>query len=56
MRRTTKPVTNGRKGKIQVSDRTRRLVDRIRQRREQIQQRVGVLPNSAELIRQDRER
>ncbi len=56
MRKTTQQAVNGKKGRVRISDRTRKLVDRIRQRREQIRRRVGILPNSAELIRQDRER
>jgi hypothetical protein len=56
MRRATKPLTNGKKSKTHLPARSQALLARIRERRERIRRRVGVLPNSAELIRQDRER
>ncbi len=55
MRRGIKRVTNGKKLKVKPSDRSQVLLDRIRHRREQIQDRVGVLEDSARLIRQERE-
>jgi len=56
MRGTTKQALNGKIGKAVLSERSRALLERIRRRREKIRRRVGILPNSAELIRQDRER
>ena len=53
---TTKRAVNGKTGKAVLSERSRALLDRIRRRREKIRRRVGTLPNSAALIRQDRER
>jgi len=53
---TTKRAINGKAGKAVLSERSRVLLERIRRRREKIRRRVGILPNSAELIRQDRER
>jgi hypothetical protein len=55
MRRGIKRVMNGNKLKVKPSDRSQLLLDRIRHRREQIQDRVGVLEDSARLIRQERE-
>jgi len=55
MRRGIKRVTNGNKLKVKPSDRSQVLLDRIRHRREQIQDRVGVLEDSARLIQQERE-
>jgi hypothetical protein len=56
MRRAGKRLTNGHKSKTQLPARSQALLERIRDRRERIRRRVGILPNSAELIRQDRER
>jgi len=56
MRRATKPLTNGKKSKTQLPARSQALLARIRERRERIRRRVGILPNSADLIRLDRER
>jgi hypothetical protein len=55
MRRAAKQVTNGRKTKAKLSDRSRALLERIRRRREQIRERVGLLSDSSELIREERE-
>jgi len=44
------------KGNAPLSPDMEALLTRIRQRREQIQQREGILSNSAELIREDRDR
>jgi hypothetical protein len=56
MGRTTKQMADGSKAKPKISMRAQKLLERIRLRRERIRRRVGILPNSAELIRQDRER
>jgi len=56
MRRAAKSMTNAKKTNPRVSDRSRALLQRIRARRERIRRREGTLANSAELIRQDRER
>jgi hypothetical protein len=56
MRGTTKQAVNGKIAKAELPERRRTLLGRIRRRREQIRRRVGTLPNSAALIRQDRER
>jgi hypothetical protein len=55
MPRATK-VVNGRKKKAKLPERSRALLDRIRRRREQIRERVGVLSDSCELIREERDR
>ena len=55
MRRGIERVRNGNKLKVKPSDRSQVLLDRIRHRREQIQDRVGVLEDSARLIQQERE-
>lgn len=56
MRRVAKQVTNGRKAKPKLSDRSRALLERIRRRREQIRERVGLLSDSSDLIREERDR
>jgi hypothetical protein len=56
MRRVAKQVTNGRKAKAKLSGRSRALLERIRRRREQIRERVGLLSDSSELIREERDR
>jgi len=55
MRRATK-VANGRKTKPKLSDRSQALVERIRRRRDRIRDRVGLLSDSSELIRKERDR
>jgi hypothetical protein len=55
-RTSTTRVGVEKKPKAEMSDRAKALLQRIRRRREQIRRRVGILPDSAELIRQDRER
>jgi len=55
MRRGIKRVTNGNKLQVKTSDRRHVLLDRVRHRREQIQDRVGVFEDSARLIQQERE-
>jgi hypothetical protein len=56
MRRATKQVLNGRKKKAKLPDRSQALLERIRRRREQIRERVGLLSDSSELIREERDR
>jgi hypothetical protein len=56
MRRATKQVVNGRKRKAKLSERSQALLERIRCRREQIRERVGLLSDSSELIREERDR
>jgi len=56
MPKAVKRVANGRKMKAKTADRSHVLLDRIRRRREQIRQRTGLLADSAELIREERER
>ncbi len=56
MRRATKQAANGRKTKAKLSDRSQALLERIRRRREQIRERVGLLSDSSELIREERDR
>jgi hypothetical protein len=56
MRRAAKQVVNGRKKKAKLPERSQALLDRIRRRREQIRERVGVLSDSCELIREERDR
>ena len=56
MRRANKQVVNGRKRKAKLSERSQALLERIRRRREQIRDRVGVLSDSSELIREERDR
>jgi len=55
MRRATKQVASGKK-KAKLSDRSQALIERIRRRREQIRDRVGLLSDSSELIREERDR
>ncbi len=56
MPRATKQVAGGRKKKAKLPERSQALLDRIRRRREQIRERVGVLSDSCELIREERDR
>jgi hypothetical protein len=56
MRKATKPMSSGRKTKAKLPDRSQALLERIRRRREQIRGRVGLLSDSSELIREERER
>ncbi len=56
MRRTTKRAVNGKKTKAKLPDRSQALLERIRRRREQIRDRVGLLSDSSELIREERDR
>ena len=56
MPRATKQVVSGRKKKAKLPERSQALLDRIRRRRKQIRERVGVLSDSCELIREERDR
>ncbi len=56
MPRVTKQAINGKKKRPKTADRSQALLERIRQRREQIRQRVGLLSDSSELIREERDR
>jgi hypothetical protein len=56
MSRAAKRVANGKRTKTKLSERSQSLLDRIRRRREQIRERAGVLSNTSELIREERER
>ena len=56
MRRATKQVVSRRKTKAKLPDRSQALLERIRRRREQIRDRVGLLSDSSELIREERDR
>jgi hypothetical protein len=56
MRRATKQVASGKKSRAKLSDRSQALLERIRRRREQIRDRVGLLSDSSELIREERDR
>jgi len=56
MRRATKRSVSGRKRKAKLSERSQVLLERIRRRREQIRERVGLLSDSSELIREERDR
>jgi hypothetical protein len=55
MRRGLTGLKNGRKHRVKPSDRSQLLLDRIRRRRERIQDRVGVLEGTARIIREERE-
>jgi hypothetical protein len=54
MRRVAK--ANGKKRKAKLSERSQALLDRIRRRREEIRARTGLLSDSSELIRKERDR
>jgi hypothetical protein len=56
MHRAAKTATNGKRTKVKVSERGQALLERIRRRREEIRERVGVLSDSVELIREERNR
>jgi hypothetical protein len=60
MRRGSKPAAGNsakvNRNRAKPSKRTGDLVARIRERREEIGQRVGILSDSAILIREDRDR
>jgi hypothetical protein len=56
MRRAVKAAANGKRTKAKLSERSQALLDRIRRRREEIRARVGVLSDSTELIRKERDR
>jgi hypothetical protein len=56
MRKAAKAATNGKRTKAKLSERSQVLLERIRRRREEIRARVGVLSDSSDLIRQERDR
>jgi hypothetical protein len=56
MRRATKQGAGARKTKAKLSNRSRALLERICRRREQIRARTGLLSDSSELIREERDR
>jgi len=56
MKRSNGRAANRKKAKVVMSERSRFLLERIRRRREELQQRMGLFSDSAELIRQERER
>jgi hypothetical protein len=55
-KRETKSILSKKARVDQSTSRTHELIARIRQRREAVRQRVGVLTESAALIRDDRNR
>ena len=55
MRRATKKVTNRKKAKAALSERSKTLLDRIRSRREAIRERAGLLSDSSAFIREERD-
>jgi hypothetical protein len=55
MRRSNGKAANRKKAKVVMSERGRFLLERIRRRREELRQRMGLFSDSAELIRQERE-
>jgi hypothetical protein len=56
MKRNNGRAANRKKAKVVMSERSRFLLERIRRRREELRQRMGLFSDSAELIRQERER
>jgi hypothetical protein len=56
MRRSAKQTVNEKKRKTKLPERSRALLERIRARRQQIRERVGLLSDSSELIREERDR
>jgi hypothetical protein len=56
MKRSNGRAANRKKAKVVMSERSRFLLERIRRRREELRQRMGLFSDSAELIRQERER
>jgi hypothetical protein len=56
MRKGAKTAANGRKTQARLSERSQALLERIRRRREEIRARVGLLSDSSELIREERDR
>jgi hypothetical protein len=55
-KRAASNSTKGNGSLVEPSKRTRDQVDRIRERREEIRQRAGILSDGAVLIREDRDR
>ncbi len=56
MRKVTKRVTNAKKDKPEIPDRSQALLERILLRRERIREKGGLLSDSSVLIREERER
>jgi hypothetical protein len=56
MKRSNGRAANRKKAKVVVSERSRFLLEKIRRRREELRQRMGLFSDTAELIRQERER
>lgn len=56
MKRRNGRAANRKKAKVAMSERSRFLLERIRRRREELRQRMGLFSDSAELIREERER
>jgi hypothetical protein len=56
MRRAVKAAANGKRTKAKLAERSQALLDRIRRRREEIRARLGLLSDSSELIREERDR
>jgi hypothetical protein len=56
MKRSNGRAANRKKAKVVMSERSRFLLEKIRRRREELRQRLGLFSDSAELIRQERER
>jgi len=56
MKRSNGKAAKRKKAKVVMSERSRFLLERIRRRREELRQRMGLFSDSTELIRQERER
>jgi hypothetical protein len=56
MKRSNGRAANRKKAKVVMSERSRFLLEKIRRRREELRQRMGLFSDSTELIRQERER
>ena len=56
MSRATKRTAGKKKSKLELSERSRALLERIRYRREAIREPAGILSDSSELIREERDR
>jgi molybdenum-dependent DNA-binding transcriptional regulator ModE len=55
VKRGMKRAPGKKKGKFELTDRSRTLLERIRSRREEIRERMGILSDSAALIREERD-
>jgi hypothetical protein len=56
MKRNNGRAANRKKAKVVMPERSRFLLEKIRRRREELRQRMGLFSDSTELIRQERER